>query len=111
MGVWLNALGHKLLDLQITVLLDQLKGYLSNPHLRAMIVVDEPGADLDTAAELAGEHLEEARRLLAPFLVLEYAVGDLVDVVDMDEEPAWTSWSHPAPGSSRPGGTDTTRPQ
>lgn len=106
----LNALGHKLLDLQITVLLDHLKVYLSNPDMRAMIVIDEAGADLDAAAAVAGEHLEEARRLLAPFFVLEYAVGDLVDVVDQDEE---TSMDVVVSAGTliETGGTDTTRPR
>lgn len=75
-----NRAGQQLAVNQMFVLSDHIRSYLKTPHLRAQIVADEPGADLDEAAAAALEHLAEIRRLLAPFFVRKYGVGDLVDV-------------------------------
>lgn len=77
--------GDRLASSQFDVLRWQIESYLTVPHLRASIVVDEPGADLDSAASAALTYIDEARRLLAPFFVQKYAVGDRVDVVGLDE--------------------------
>jgi len=83
MGCMAERAGDQLVDTQIAVLRDPIESYLREPYLRAKIVIDDPGADLDAAA--AVEPLEEARRLLAPFFVQQYAVGDLVDVIEFDD--------------------------
>ncbi|GAA3137107.1 hypothetical protein JOF29_000044 [Kribbella aluminosa] len=81
----MDRAGVRLLEAQLIAAEQQLELMLSDPGLRAMIVVDEPGADLDTAAAAAIGHLEAARALLAPFFRQDYAVGDVVDVVEVSE--------------------------
>lgn len=77
--------GRQILDAQLVAAEGLLEWILSNPYLRNKIVVDQPGADLDTAAAAAVQHLEQAREMLAPFFLLDYVVGDVVDVVEVSE--------------------------
>ena len=85
MGCMAERVGHQLAASQLVVLRDQLESYLTVPRLRASIVADETGADLDAAVSAALTHLDEARRLLAPFFVQKYGLGDLVDVFAVNE--------------------------
>jgi len=71
----------------------QLESVQQSPSLRGQVVVDQPGADLDTAVATAVEHLDAARAVagrratqgvhvpLGPFLVTGAWIGLVIGTV------------------------------
>lgn len=84
-GLVVDRAGHRFLEPQLIAALSTLEFVLGDQRLRGQIVVEEPGVDLDAAAAVAIGHLEAARAVLAPFFWQSFAVGDVVDVVDVSE--------------------------